>query len=47
SSSVELFANNGKSVQTNLVFPNEPYTTLSVSSDGSARLDNLKVYAVK
>ena len=47
SSSVELFANNGKSVQTNLVFPNEPYTTLSVSSDGSARLDNLKVYAAK
>ncbi|MDE6768389.1 MAG: glycoside hydrolase family 32 protein, partial [Muribaculaceae bacterium] len=47
SSSVELFANNGKSVQTNLVFPNEPYTTFSVSSNGGARLENLKIYAAK
>ncbi|MBD5359043.1 MAG: DUF4980 domain-containing protein [Bacteroides sp.] len=47
SSSVELFTNNGKSVQTNLVFPDEPYTTFSVSSNGKAILDNLKIYAAK
>lgn len=47
SSSVELFTNNGKSVQTNLVFPDEPYTTFSVSADGKAILDNLKIYAAK
>ena len=47
SSSVELFANNGKSVQTNLVFPEEPYTTLSLRAVGNARLDNLKIYSIK
>ena len=47
SSSVELFANNGKSVQTNLVFPEEPYTTLSLRAAGNARLDNLKIYSIK
>lgn len=46
--SVEVFANGGRGVMTNLVFPSEPYTTLSVSSrGGSAKLKNLKVYTIK
>ena len=46
-SSIELFGNDGKFVMTNLVFPNEPYTTLTVSSTGSnAKLDSLKVYSL-
>lgn len=46
-SSIELFGNDGQFVMTNLVFPNAPYSILSVSADGTARLDNLKVYTVK
>ena len=47
-SSIELFGNNGQFVMTNLVFPNEPYTTLSMESkNGDARLQDLKVYEVK
>ncbi len=46
-SSIELFGYNLQFVMTNLLFPNEPYTTLSVSGQGNARLDNLKVYSVK
>ena len=44
-SSVELFGNNGEFVMTNLVFPNNPYTDLSIESkNGTARLDSLKIY---
>ncbi|MCH5233983.1 MAG: GH32 C-terminal domain-containing protein [Muribaculaceae bacterium] len=47
-SSMELFGNNGEFVMTNLVFPNNPYTTLSMESkNGDARLDDLKVYSIK
>ncbi|MCH5242489.1 MAG: GH32 C-terminal domain-containing protein [Muribaculaceae bacterium] len=47
-SSMELFGNNGEFVMTNLVFPNAPYTTLSMESkNGDARLDDLKVYSIK
>lgn len=47
-SSIELFGNNGEFVMTNLVFPNDPYTTLGISSrNGNARLVDLKVYAIK
>lgn len=47
-SSIELFGNDGKFVMTNLVFPNEPYSTLTVSSGGgNARLDSLKIYSLK
>lgn len=46
-SSIELFGNDGRFVMTNLVFPNQPYLNLSVSApDGSARLNNLKVYSI-
>lgn len=47
-SSIELFGNDGRFVMTNIVFPNEPYSTLSVSSaGGNARLNNLKIYSLK
>ena len=46
-SSLELFANNGEAVMTNLVFPNEPYTTLSVASTSKASLRNLAIYELK
>ena len=47
-SSIELFGNNGEFVMTNLVFPESPYTNLSVESkNGDARLIDLKVYAIK
>ena len=47
-SSIELFGNDGKFSMTNLVFPNEPYSTLSVSSTGGkARIQNLKIYSLK
>lgn len=47
-SSVELFGDNGHFVMTNLVFPTEPYTSLSLSaSGGDARIDSLKIYSIK
>lgn len=46
-SSIECFGNSGRSVMTNLVFPNEPYSTLSVAAaGGKARLKNLKIYSL-
>ncbi len=46
--SIEVFANDGKSVMTNLVFPTSPYTTLTVSSDNkTAKIKNLKIYSSK
>ena len=47
-SSIECFANDGRCVMTNLVFPTEPYTTLSLSAeDGKAKLKRLKIYSLK
>ena len=46
-SSVELFGNNGEFVMTNLVFPNHPYTNLTIESkNGKAELDELNVYSL-
>ncbi len=46
-SSIELFGNNGKFVMTNLVFPNEPFTELSLQAfGGKARAKGLKVYSL-
>ena len=46
-SSMEVFANNGKGVMTNLVFPTTPYTHMTVNSDsGSAKIKNLKIYTI-
>lgn len=46
-SSIELFGNDGRFVMTNLVFPELPYSTLTLSAGkGKARLRNLKVYSI-
>ena len=47
-SSIEVFGNDGRFVMTNLVFPNEPYTKLSISSQGgNANIENLKIFSIK
>lgn len=47
-SSMEVFANDGKGVMTNLVFPTVPYNKLTISAeDGSAKIKNLKIYTIK
>lgn len=46
-SSVEVFGNDGKTVLTNLVFPAEPYNTLTLKSDKKTKVTSLKVYPVK
>lgn len=47
-SSMEVFGNNGKFVMTNLVFPTEPYSTISISArGGNAKLENITIYPIK
>lgn len=47
-SSMEVFGNDGRSVMTNLVFPNEPYSVMTVrSKGGKAKVRDLKVYNLK
>lgn len=43
-SSVEVFGNDGRAVMTNLVFPAEPYNTLTINSDKKTAVSSLKVY---
>lgn len=46
-SSIEVFGNDGRFAITNLVFPTEPYTTLSVAADGGkARMNSLRIYSL-
>lgn len=46
-SSIEIFGNDGRFAMTNLVFPNSPYSRLSVSSaGGNAEISNLKIYSI-
>ena len=42
--SIEAFANGGNSVMTNLVFPSEPYNSISVKCDGKKKSASLVVY---
>ena len=47
-SSMEVFDADGKYVMTNLVFPTQPYSTLTIDSKGgSAKIENLKIYSIK
>lgn len=47
-SSIEVFGSDGRFVMTNLVFPENPYTTLTLSAEGGkARIENLRVYPIK
>lgn len=44
---MEVFGNGGKFVMTNLLFPTEPYSTISISSlGGNARIEGLKVFSI-
>lgn len=45
--SMEIFANDGKGVMTNLVFPTSPYNKLTVTTDGgNSKIKDLKIYSV-
>lgn len=47
-SSMEVFGNDGKFVMTNLLFPTNPYSTISIAATGgNAKIDNLKIYSIK
>jgi len=44
-SSIEVFEKRGRAVMTNLVFPESPYTTLTVAATGGkAKVKNLRIY---
>ncbi|MDE6116635.1 MAG: GH32 C-terminal domain-containing protein, partial [Duncaniella sp.] len=44
-SSIEVFEKDGRFAMTNLVFPNSPYSRMTVkSTGGNSRLSNLKIY---
>lgn len=45
-SSIEMFAKDGRYAMTNLVFPNEPYSSISFSSEGNAKISNLEIYSL-
>ena len=45
-SSIEMFAKDGRYAMTNLVFPNEPYSSISFSSEGNAKISNLEIYSI-
>lgn len=45
---MEVFGNDGKFVMTNLVFPTEPYSSVSIASTGgNAKIEKLKIYSIK
>ena len=47
-SSIEVFEKDGRFVQTNLVFPDSPYKTLSLQAEGGiARASGLRIYSIK
>ena len=43
-SSIEMFAKDGRYAMTNLVFPNQPYSSMKVSSTDGAKISNLNIY---
>lgn len=46
--SSELFVNNGEVVQTNIIFPKEPYNTMTFNCDGGAiKVKNIKIHTLK
>ena len=46
--STELFVNDGELVQTNLVFPTEPYNSLVFATDGGAfEVEDINIYNLK
>lgn len=45
--SIEVFAEDGRSVMTNLTFPENPYMKLAVEGKGKAKVESLKIYEIK
>lgn len=45
--SSELFVNDGELVQTNIMFPSEPYNTLTFEANDSISVENINVYNLK
>lgn len=46
-SSIEVFGNEGRFVMTNLVFPNEPYSTLGIKAyGGKSKISDLRIYTI-
>lgn len=45
--SSELFVNNGELVQTNTMFPSEPYNSLVFESEGKVSVENINIYELK
>ena len=43
-SSIEMFAKDGRYAMTNLVFPNQPYSSMKISSTAGAKISNLNIY---
>lgn len=43
-SSIEAFLNGGKTVMTNIVFPSEPYNTLTVAAKKGSRVNLISIY---
>ena len=44
--SIEVFAEDGRSVMTNLTFPEKPYSTLKISGTGKATVESLHIYGI-
>lgn len=45
--STECFINNGELVQTNTVFPTEPYNSLSFESEGEITISSINIYPIQ
>lgn len=45
-SSIEVFGDSGRLVMTNLVFPEAPYSTISVSSQGKADITSMSIWSL-
>ena len=45
-SSIEIFANGGRTVMTNIVFPSEPYKSLTIESSKKTKVKSLDIYDI-
>lgn len=46
-SSIEIFLNGGVYCFTDLIFPNKPYTKLTIQSKDNQEIKNLKINCIK
>lgn len=45
--STEIFIDNGEIVQTNIMFPTEPYNSLVFESEGEIKINKLNIYPIR